>query len=191
MSALPTARACTCARTSFASQRHSGISGESLLCCLQGPANGMPNVAVRFDYTSTVSGYTPLFRCVPASTGGPSACFTRSAFSFWLPVGRAASPACMVCELCVYGTSARLRLHGEDCSGWRCMRRSRMMQAVMASQRMWDSTTCSHGCHTRKPDICGAVYTCPRWLRPTLRAYLRLTSPSRRSWPALALWWMT
>ena len=66
-----------------------------------------------------------------------------------------------------------------------------MMQAAMASQRMWDSTMCLHGCHTRKPDMCGAVYTYPRWLRPTLRAYPRLTSPSQRSRPALALWWMT
>ena len=191
MSALPTARACICARTSFASQRHSGISGESLLCCLQGPANGMPNVAVRFDYTSTVSGYTPLFRCVSASMAAllPASHALLSAFGCQL--GGLRRLHAWSVNSCVYGTSSRLRLHGEDCSGWRCMRRSRMMQAVMASQHMWDSTICSHGCHTRKPDMCGAVYTCPRWLRPTLRAYPRLTSPSRRSRPALALWWMT
>ena len=66
-SAHLTAKACICAWTPSASQSHNHSSDESLLYCLQGPANGIPNVAIRFDYMSTEPGYTPLFRCEPAS----------------------------------------------------------------------------------------------------------------------------
>ena len=63
------------------------------------------------------------------------------------------------------------------------------MQAVIASQRMQDSMAWSHECHMNLK-VCGAVYTSPRWRRPTLRACPRLTSPSRRCLPALVLWSM-